>query len=158
MASYAKNLIAIQEHLDAGETISNSCGGQFETKRLGNNSVRPGIFVTTENRLIFFAKKWSGYEIETFPYTNISAIELSKGLLGKTINLKMSGNEAKLKWIQEGDPDALISFIRKHMGEKTHEGSTDIPGQIQKLAELRDSGILTEDEFTVKKVELLNKI
>lgn len=36
--------------------------------------------------------------------------------------------------------------------------AVDIPGQIKKLAELRDSGILTEDEFQAKKVQLLEKM
>ena len=36
--------------------------------------------------------------------------------------------------------------------------SDDIPAQIKKLAELRDAGILTDDEFTAKKAELLAKM
>jgi len=34
----------------------------------------------------------------------------------------------------------------------------DIPSQIQKLAELNRSGVLTDDEFQAKKVELLKKL
>lgn len=34
----------------------------------------------------------------------------------------------------------------------------DIPEQIKKLAELKDAGILTEDEFNSKKSELLEKM
>lgn len=34
----------------------------------------------------------------------------------------------------------------------------DIPGQIKKLAELRDAGILTEDEFAAKKAQLLSRL
>lgn len=34
----------------------------------------------------------------------------------------------------------------------------DIPAQIKKLADLRDSGILSEDEFQAKKTELLSRI
>ena len=34
----------------------------------------------------------------------------------------------------------------------------DIVGQIEKLAKLKDSGILTEEEFSNKKAELLSKI
>lgn len=36
--------------------------------------------------------------------------------------------------------------------------STDIPLQIKKLADLKDQGILTEDEFETKKKELLSKM
>ena len=34
----------------------------------------------------------------------------------------------------------------------------DIPAQIQKLAALKEQGILTEDEFAAKKAELLAKM
>ncbi len=34
----------------------------------------------------------------------------------------------------------------------------DIPGQIQKLAELKNQGILTEQEFQQKKQELLSRL
>jgi len=38
------------------------------------------------------------------------------------------------------------------------EGSDDIPAQIQKLAQLRDSGALTEEEFATKKQDLLGRM
>ena len=49
------------------------------------------------------------------------------------------------------------------MGEKTvapapAPAADDIPTQIQKLASLKDAGILTEEEFTNKKAELLAKM
>ena len=34
----------------------------------------------------------------------------------------------------------------------------DIRAQLEKLAELRDSGVLTNEEFTMKKQELLARI
>ena len=42
----------------------------------------------------------------------------------------------------------------------TSEAATngDIPDQIRKLTELRDQGILTEEEFEPKKTELLDRL
>ena len=34
----------------------------------------------------------------------------------------------------------------------------DIPSQISKLSELKDKGVITEEEFISKKTELLNKM
>ena len=42
--------------------------------------------------------------------------------------------------------------------ESTGPPSHDIPGQIAKLAELRDAGILSEEEFADKKAELLRRL
>ena len=65
-----------------------------------------------------------------------------------------------MKMINDGDPDALVNYIRENMGETTvpTAPAEDIPAQIQKLAALKDQGILTEDEFTTKKAELLAKM
>lgn len=165
MAGYSSNLNALQEHLDDGESVIASCYGAYEAKVLGSDSVRNGVFVVTHKRMIFFGKKMFGYDLESFPLAKVSAIEMSKGLLRKSITMKMSGNEAKMKWISDGHPEELVNYVREHMGEISGSPSPsagpatdDIPGQIQKLADLRDAGILTEEEFASKKKELLAKM
>ncbi len=42
--------------------------------------------------------------------------------------------------------------------QEMYSGGVDIPDQIKKLSELRDQGILTEEEFQQKKTELLAKL
>jgi hypothetical protein len=42
--------------------------------------------------------------------------------------------------------------------EPTTTESTDIPEQIRKLGELRDAGVLTEEEFEAKKKDLLDRM
>ena len=47
-----------------------------------------------------------------------------------------------------------------HVPEKVAEASPakDIPAQIEKLADLKDKGIITDEEFQQKKQELLDRI
>ena len=47
-----------------------------------------------------------------------------------------------------------------HVPEKVAEAppETDIPAQIEKLADLKDKGIITDEEFQQKKQELLDRI
>jgi Short C-terminal domain len=45
-----------------------------------------------------------------------------------------------------------------HPGQPAGYGNIDIPEQIRKLGELRDSGILTAEEFETKKAELLGLV
>ena len=163
MASYQRNLAAVGEHLDENESIIESCGGVYEVKLFGmHDDVRRGIFIVTEKRVVFFAKWLMGYDLESFPLSKISAIEISKSLMGKSINMKMPGNTVEIKWIQSGEPNKLVAYVRENMGEETpvrpDPASEDILAQIQKLAALKDQGILTEDEFTAKKTELLAKM
>jgi hypothetical protein len=55
------------------------------------------------------------------------------------------------------------AFIRERMLSGPARGATepaslDIPDQIKKLAELRDAGAITEEEFERKKAELLDRM
>lgn len=52
------------------------------------------------------------------------------------------------KWMKEVKIEELVE----------QPSSVDIPEQIKKLAELRDEGILTEEEFQAKKTELLERL
>lgn len=103
-----------------------------------------------------------GYDLESFPFENISSIEQSKGLMGHKITLYASGNKASMKWISKGDVTSFMNYVQSNQGKtKVTSNNTvnpDIPSQIQKLSELKDQGILTEDEFKQKKTELLSKM
>ena len=162
MGKYEKNLELVRPHLKDGENIKFSVFGAYETKVLGNDSVRNGIFVATESRIVFFAKKLMGYDLESFPFENISSIEQSKGLMGHTITFYASGNKASMKWISKGDVQSFMNYVQSNLGKtkvtSNNTGNSDIPTQIQKLSELKDQGILTEDEFNQKKTELLSKM
>ena len=170
MAGYQANLEALKSHLDQGEEVLVSCYGAYDTKSLGSKTVKNGVLVATAGRVIQFGKRLSGFNLETFPLERVTAIEVSKGLMGKRIIIKMSGNESEMKWISQGDPDGLVALVREKMSSRSAPSQldaplppparveSDIPDQIKRLAELRDSGILSEAEFTAKKQELLSRM
>jgi len=159
VSSYAKLLKFVLQHLDQGETIIESVFGAYETKILGQDSVRNGIFVATESRLIFFAKKITGYDLEVLPYSNISSIEMGKNMMGHYISLFVTGNKVRMKWINKGNIVEFVGYVRKNIGKKTESAhprpSDHGVASLKQLAELRNQGILTEDEFTAKKKQIL---
>ena len=74
-----------------------------------------------------------------------------------------------MKWIHHHrlkNVNGFIEYISNNMGtsdSKSSNGtnqneSNDIPSQIEKLSNLKEKGILTEEEFDSKKQELLAKI
>lgn len=71
-----------------------------------------------------------------------------------------------LNTIEAGRVIAIYHEKRKEIKEKSNtpqvvvrqESQDDIPSQLEKLAKLKDMGILTEDEFSAKKAELLAKM
>ena len=162
MGKYEKHLGLIKPHLKDGENIKFSVFRAYETKVMGNDSVRNGVFVATESRIVFFAKKLMGYDLEGFPFENISSIEQKKGLMGHTMTFYASGNKASMKWINKGDVPNFLNYVQSSIGkpkvENNNTGNSDIPSQIQKLSELKNQGILTEEEFNTKKTELLSKM
>lgn len=148
-----------KEHLESDEPVSAAVMGSYETKRFGGDSVRTGVFIATDRRILLYAKKMGGYEMESFPYSNVSSIESSKGLMGGSISFFASGNKAKMKWIKAGDEQAFVAHVRDRIGKKSSAPTgNDVASQIQKLASLRDAGILTEEEFAAKKTEMLARL
>lgn len=164
MANYQKSLLLVNEHLEKGEKIQASVYGAYETKIIGQDSVRNGVLVGTDRRVVFFSKKLFGYDFETFPFNKISSIEMSKGLMGHSITFFASGNKVKMKWINNDNVTEFTQYISSRIGQHSEALSEkiasidDIPNQILSLSDLKDRGILTEAEFTAKKTELLSKM
>ena len=170
MAKVDELINSSKEHLSDNENIVAVIMGVYEGTLLGTDIKRKGIFIATENRLVFYAKKMFGFDLESFPYSNISSIEMSKGFTGHSITFFTSGNKVSMKWIddynaREKDLAGFFEFIRNNIGQSTNPNSAqqqnendDIPAQIEKIAELHAQGILTDEEFTSKKQELLARM
>jgi len=164
MAKLDKLAEQAKPHMRAGEQIEASLMGAYEVKIMGGDSVRNGVLLATNERVVFFAKKLTGFDLESFPYSNISSVEMGKNMMGHHIKLFASGNEISVKWIKKGDIAGFVELVRSRIG-RPHTASAQVPNhqgspmeQLKSLAELRDQGIVTEEEFQAKKVELLSKM
>ncbi|MEM6855489.1 MAG: PH domain-containing protein [Planctomycetota bacterium] len=164
MARLPKLREQVRPHLDSDETIFAAVCGQYETSRLGSKGLKTGAMFVTDRRVVFFAKRLTGYDFENFPYENISSFELGKKFLGHYLSFFCSGNEVKLKWINEGDAKKFADVVRQSTGkpnaasQSTLPTEPDIPDQIRKLGQLLADGILSEEEFAAKKSELLSRM
>lgn len=138
--------------------------GAYDTKLLGSDTIRIGIFIATEKRVVFFAKRmFAGFDLESFPYSNISSLEAGKDLLGQKLTFHSSGNSVNMKWINRGDVEEFIKHVRGSIGktEATRlpaRSAIDPIEQIKRLSELKEAGLLTEGEFSAKKQELLARM
>lgn len=161
MNKIGKLIRLVQEHLDPEENIITSVLGAYETKIMGKDTVRNGIFLATDKRLVFYSKRLTGFDLEIFPYENISSIEMGKGLMGHHISFFASGNKVRMKWINHGNIELFVSEVKARIGKKSESNNIpapDVADQIKKLAELKESGILTEEEFNLKKQDLLARM
>lgn len=157
MAKIDKLLKDVQTHLEPGEKIIASVLGAYESKIMGKDTVRNGVFVATDNRIVFYGKKMMGYDLEVFPYSNISSIEMNKGMMGHTISFFASGNKVKMKWINIGDIPGFVNHVKQHIGKKSESTAVSVSGadELKKFAELRDAGVISAEEFDAKKKQIL---
>lgn len=160
-------------HLEPSETALAVVIGAYETKILGSDTTRNGILIATEGRLVFYAKKFGGYDLESFAYRNISSFEQSKSPMGHRISFFATGHKVAMKWITDLPAMQIFTETVKSRMTGAHNSSTIAPqpeqqlaadpkdevfDQLHKLGSLRDAGIVTDDEFTAKKAELLARL
>lgn len=162
MSKLNKLLGHARGHLDSDEQIVEAIQGTYETKIMGSDSVRTGSLLATDRRLVFFAKKLTGYDLESFPYENISSIECGKNMMGGKVAFFASGNKVEMKWINSGDLQRFVAYVQSRMGRPGSaarpSGEDDPVAQIRKLGELRDAGLLSDDEFAAKKAQILDRM
>ena len=160
MSKIDKLLYLAKGHLEPEEKVLAHVMGAHAAKIMGKDTVRNGIFIATDTRLVFFSSKmFGGYDMEVFPYLNISSIEMGKGLMGHSISFFASGNKVSMKWIN-GDVAGFMNIVKPKIDKKpnssTANNSTpDVADLIRKLFDLKNEGILSEEEFQAKKETLL---
>ena len=99
MSKLDKLIDQARVHLEPGEAIRSAVLGTYAAKVMGSETVRAGILLATDRRVVFYAKKVTGYELESFPYGNISSFEQGKNMMGHNVTFHASGNRVHVKWI-----------------------------------------------------------
>ncbi len=165
MAKLDRLLEQAKAHFESGEKALVSVLGAYETKLMGSETVRNGIFVATDRRLLFYAKKFTGFDLEVFPYENISSIEMGKNLMGHHISLFASGNKVEMKWINKGEVQLFLNTVKSRISDvhgarepASSRETVDPIEQLRKLGELQEAGVITQVEFETKKKEMLERI
>ena len=119
----------------------------------------PGVFKSTS---------------QTMRYDQIAQVATKAGWFSADLVIESrGGGTIYVRKVGKADADRVREFINERLGrpvvsqviERTEpvpvasaSGNPDIPDQIRKLAELRDAGILTEEEFEAKKQSLLERM
>lgn len=155
-----RELRNLDEHLWEGEKVEEMTTGAY-----GGGT---GLIVLTDRRLLFFKDGWVAKTSEDFPRDKVSSVQLSSGLLLGKIIIFASGNRAEITNVNKQDGKRIVDNIRARLSpspESQEPASELTPGaedkvlaQIEKLGELRDAGVLSDEEFEAKKTELLARL
>lgn len=152
--------------LGAGREIKRLLGHLWEGETVmamtaGNYGRGTGLVVLTDRRLMFVQDGIMSKQSEDFPLDKISSVQWSSGLALGTITIFASGNKAEIKNVNKADGKSIVDTVRARLASPPAappNGGPDVMEQIRKLADLRDAGILSEDEFATKKAELLSRL
>ena len=164
MAKADKLLEQARAHLHDGEEVLAAVLGAYEVTRMGQDTARNGILLATDRRLVFFAKKVGGYDLESFPYEHISSFEQGKDMvMGHKLAFHASGNNVKVKWIKDVDALAgVVEITRGRMGKHvpapapaSSSDTTDPAARLKKLSELKDAGLLSPEEYEAQRSRIL---
>lgn len=185
MAKIDKLLELAKGHLDQGEQVLATVQGTYETKIMGTETTRAGILMATQARVVFFAKKLGGYDLESFPYGNVSSFEQSKSMMGHSVSFFASGNKVSMKWIVDAAAmQTLVTTVKGHLhgalpsnipgtnvGQPVAVHALALPvaavggasqdeimATLRQLGELHQAGVLSDEEFSTKKAELLARL
>jgi hypothetical protein len=157
MSLYNSIFNEAKKHLEQEEAILLVVNGISEKGALGKQHT--AIYIATDRRIILYINKLFGNKIKTFPYSTINSIEFKDTFMfGHNILIFVGKKKYTMKFVQE-NAEQFTQIVEQKTGKSINSvNPNDIPDHIQKLSELRDKGILTEEEFISKKKELLMKM
>ncbi len=150
-----KEIKYLPEVLDEGEEIKAMTSGVHE----GNT----WLIVVTTRRVLFLDKGMIyGLKQMEMPLAQITSVSHKTGIMFGEIEIDTAGGKKKIETISKKDVTkvaAIISDLVKHVHSSPsvpqQTQQIDIASQLEKLAELKEKGILTEEEFLSQKAKLL---
>lgn len=149
-----------QEKLMPGEALVGHLEGWIGEKMGQGERIRHnGQFILTNERVCFYRKDPFEEVFETIPLSKISSVETLSLMGYRVLRLHTAHDDLEFKTLE---PKTLFDEVLAQLERLRNEASTapaeSITDQIKKLGELRDGGLLTEDEFNAKKAELLARL
>jgi len=152
-------------HLTAGESIF-TWGEGYIGKMMGQGRDKQynGVLIVTGVRVAFYRKGFFGEVIETIPLNAITSIERKSTLGHRVIRIHTAHDDLEFKTFSKDSELSLVDAIEVGRGLNAHiapvcEATADDPyEQLRKLSELKEAGIISDEEFQIKKRKLLELI
>lgn len=147
----------LQEILQDNEDIKAFALGVYENKQMN--------LVTTNKRVIIFNKGFIKCTQVEIPIEKINSIGQNIGLIYGEIHIWDSSSKISITKVPIKQVELFVKSTNEQLNnyksfkiEVNKTVEKDITDKIEKLAELYKEGILTEYEFTIKKMELLENL
>lgn len=142
-----------------------SAGEAIQIKPLDIKNKTAGVFALTNKRVLHCSKIAWNTKVEQVALSNINNVESKGGLLFSVLRIQSTSNVMEVD-VPTKESNAVLKIVidafekakNPATPQVTLSDSNDAIEKIKQLAQLRDSGFLTEDEFSKKKEELLKRV
>ena len=161
MSRVSKGEELISAMLQPGESIVASIAATQCDPPTAKSGKVTGCLAITNQRVIFAGKAITKAITRAIPVTEVSSLELSKGMMLSHIQLTLSGSYenflVKYKEAEEfmAVAQAELQKSRNQQPAATPSSASSTADELKKLAELHQQGILTAEEFAEAKSRLL---
>ena len=158
VSTAGRDFKALPEVLEEGECVYAVVSGMYERNI--------GVVAITDRRVVFLDKGLINLTVEVFYFTNLSSVRYHTGMALGEIILLTYGNEEKISSIANNQIQPLVSLINRQI-HKSQQPNQEIPAvpqsvsvhsladEIMKLAELKDKGIISDEEFDQLKAKVI---
>ena len=132
-----------------------------------SHHAKTGLLAVTNERVIWYHAAPIGRTLIDQRHDRISSVKAHKGVIGARLVVNAGGDKWTLQNVYPKDAvDQIAQVIRTEAQTRhaqpaqpaTASQAPDVMDQLKKLGELRDAGVLTDEEFEVKKAELLSRL
>lgn len=165
MPKESKHVVKFKSsHLAAGEKVAEWGDGYIgEMMGKGAKQQHNGSLIVTDQRVAFYRKGLFGQVLESIPLKAITSIERKSFMGHRSIRLHTSHDALEFKTFEKDVEQALVTAIESGRSAASPApvaavAVPDASDTLKKLADLRDSGVLTDEEFAAKKAEILARI
>lgn len=122
-----------------------------------------GLAIMTNQRILCYRKSFIGtVTSEEIPLSKITGVSYRKGLMFGSVIVTASGNESIFENCSKSEAEKFAGTIKSLLADVNNTSPTAAAHQksnldeLEKLFELKQKGILTEEEFATQKAKLLS--
>lgn len=155
MPSLEKLLAGAQQHLNPSEHIERAITGMYLSGIFKTKAGRKGALIATNQRIIFYAKGLTGYELDSHPYGEINNIETQRSVGTWQLRFTTARTTYHLRYAK-GEVEQFTQLVRPRIGQAmTQAPSSSAAEQLTQYAALVQQGLMTPQEFEQQKARLL---
>ncbi len=152
-----KELNHLHEIINDGENILGHTRGFFE----GNT----WLICVTDRRLLFVDKGMlAGMKSTEIPLDSVGSVNYETKIAGGNITVNAAGTEKKIGKMKKADVKDIANLVSEAAAKMKQQVAASAAAaapavsamdELKKLAELKEAGVLSEEEFNEQKAKLL---